>query len=124
MRVIAIPKNDTLLISYNEFDKIKKGAFISIYIPGPKVIIDKEGNDYGTYDFIKEIVEITKIFPHFVECKKFSRYFDKLNYAISPLNSLGKTPINLNVNEEDIDSSIIPSSNDTTIRVGDLARII
>lgn len=125
MKVIAIPNNKTVLISYDyNLDDVKVGKYVDVFLKGPKPII-VNGVNYGTYDYIKETLEITNIFKKFVECKKRGAYFNSQMKAIlSPLQTISRGSVDLDVDIDKIDETLELNNVDKTIRIGDSARLV
>ena len=81
--VIAIPTSKTVLINYGLKDGAKQGETLRIIQKGTDIIVN--GKNYGSYDAVKAVIEISMPYEKFSECKIF-KYF-KVN-VLSPLQSL------------------------------------
>lgn len=81
--VIAIPTSKTVLINYGLKDGAKQGETLRIIQKGPDIIINDK--NYGSYDAVKAVIEISMPYEKFSECKIFKCF--KVN-VLSPLQSL------------------------------------
>ena len=116
-KVIAIPDNKTVLINYGFNQHAEKGETLRIITKGKPLIIDNI--DYGTYDTVKAIIEITTPYEKFSECKVFS--YSQVN-VLSPLENLVNKTIkrSLEIPIQHTDNNIIAPPPVTPVQVGDI----
>lgn len=132
--IIRIIDKETIMINFGTNDnepffangidemEVKVGDKLQIIEPGPKIKDPITGESLGYYDSIKDILEITEMFPRFSICKKI----DRVTITSGPLaafgqlskNEIKETVVPLNVNEEDI-KPFQKDNNDKKIKVGD-----
>lgn len=120
-KVIEIVNQNTLLIDYGFSAGAQKGDCMRIVAIGEPVIID--GEDYGTLDTIKDVVEVVIPYEKFSVCQKITR---TVNNPLAPLFALQKTMTKLNPLNVDPDSMShrkIPNG-DSKIQIGDIAQKI
>lgn len=117
-KVIAIPNAQTILIDFGLKNGAKRGDTLRVITKGPNIVIDDK--NYGSYDAVKAIIEITTPFEKFSECKIFS--YTTVN-ILSPLQSL----LQQTRKNQDIFKGVIPTSTPvpppiTPIHVGDIVQ--
>ena len=115
-KIIAIENESTVLIDYGLNDGSKEGDVLRIIEPGEDLIIDDV--NYGSYDGIKAVIEVTAPYSQFSVCQRIVRSTTNL---FSPVSALLKTiarTIPLNVNKEDI-SKNLSAPKITPIKIGD-----
>jgi len=116
-KVIEIINNRALLIDYGTNDGAHHGDTLRIIDKGEPIIID--GIDYGTFDAIKDIVEVDIPYPKFSLCRKV--LYKKEN-LLNPLASFERTVRTLqpmNVDEKEVSNRKIPQP--SPIKNGDIA---
>ena len=94
----------------------QKGDVLRIIEPGEDLIIDDV--NYGSYDGIKAVIEVTAPYSRFSVCQRIVRSTTNL---FSPVSALQKTiarTIPLNVNKDDI-SKNLSAPKITPIKIGD-----
>lgn len=129
-KVIKILSKSSILINYGFKQGAKKRQRVRIVITGD----DIEFNDYhyGTYDFVKDELEIDKVFENFSECKKFimkpspfTRDLSSMTNAFSEFLGNSRIESELNVKENEITPLIEKFKEmDETIHLGDTVKII
>lgn len=115
-KIIAIENESTVLIDYGLNDGSKEGDVLRIIEPGEDLIIDDV--NYGSYDGIKAVIEVTAPYSQFSVCQRIVRSTTNL---FSPVSALQKTiarTIPLNVNKNDI-SKNLSAPKITPIKIGD-----
>lgn len=85
-KIIAIENETTVLINYGLNDGAKEGDVLRIIEPGEDLIID--GVNYGAYDGIKDIIEVTAPYAQFSVCQRIVR---RTSTLFSPVSVLQKT---------------------------------
>ena len=118
-KVVKIIDTQNIVINAGKEHYIKKGDKFEIYSIGEE-IEDLDGNSLGTLDTIKETVTVVTVFSKMCICQKIinpSSYFSKLGQLAQ---SATEEVDSLNVKQEDCSGGL---SNDTTIRIGDFARM-
>ena len=103
-KIIAIENESTVLIDYGLNDGSKEGDVLRIIEPGEDLIIDDV--NYGSYDGIKAVIEVTAPYSRFSVCQRIVRSTTNL---FSPVSALQKTiarTIPLNVNKDDISKNL------------------
>ena len=112
--VVEIVNNRELIVNYGIKDGAAMGDKVRIYEVGPTILHPETKEELGTYDFIKDYLEVTLCFDYFSICKKIIRK-EKNNFlAISALTG-GTTR---EVGEISVDE------NDFTNRKKDFSHII
>ncbi len=116
-KVIAIPNNKTILIDYGFNQHAKKGDTLRIITRGKPLIVN--GINYGSYDAVKAIIEVTVPYEKFSECKIFS--YSQVN-VLSPLENLVNKTIkkSLEIPIQHSDSNIITPPPITPVQVDDI----
>jgi hypothetical protein len=115
-KIIAIENENTVLINYGLNDGAKEGDVLRIIEPGEDLIID--GVNYGAYDGIKAVIEVTAPYARFAVCQRIVR---RTNTLFSPVSVLQKTiarTVPLNVSKDDI-STNLSAPVVTPIKIGD-----
>lgn len=117
-KVLEIVDAFTLLIDYGFNNGAKKGDTLRIIEKGKPVIVD--GNDYGTLDTVKDVVEVDTPYDKFSVCRKA---IYKTENPLNPLTSFEKTmrvlrPLNIEPIEVSHRELPTPPS---PIKKGDLA---
>lgn len=115
-KIIAIQNESTVLIDYGLNDGAKEGDVLRIIEPGEDLIID--GVNYGAYDGIKAVIEVTAPYARFAVCQRIVR---RTNTLFSPVSVLQKTiarTVPLNVSKDDI-STNLSAPVITPIKIGD-----
>ena len=115
-KIIAIENESTVLIDYGLNDGSKEGDVLRIIEPGEDLIIDDV--NYGSYDGIKAVIEVTAPYSRFSVCQRIVRSTTNL---FSPVSALQKTiarTIPLNVNKDDISKNLF-APKITPIKIGD-----
>lgn len=129
-KVIKILSKYSILIDYGYKQGAKKGKTIRVVKTGDEIIYND--TKYGTYDFVKEELQIVNVFENFSECRKFilkpspfTRDLTSMANSIASIISSSKQETELNVNEKEI-SPLIENFNeiDETIYLGDTVKII
>ena len=70
-KIIAIENESTVLIDYGLNDGSKEGDVLRIIEPGEDLIIDDV--NYGSYDGIKAVIEVTAPYSQFSVCQRIVR---------------------------------------------------
>ena len=115
-KIIAIENENTVLINYGLNDGAKEGDVLRIIEPGEDLIIDSV--NYGAYDGIKAVIEVTAPYARFAVCQRIVR---RTNTLFSPVSVLQKTiarTVPLNVSKDDI-STNLSAPVITPIKIGD-----
>ncbi|MFQ9744163.1 MAG: hypothetical protein ACLRYL_06540 [Veillonella parvula] len=84
--------------------------------PGEDLIID--GVNYGAYDGIKAVIEITAPYAQFSVCQRIVRRTSTLFSPVSVLQKTIARTVPLNVNKDDI-SDNLSAPKITPIKIGD-----
>jgi hypothetical protein len=118
-KIIEVIDNMTLLINYGFNDGAKKGDTLRIIDKGAPLIID--GIDYGTFDAVKDIVEVEIPYEKFSLCRNI--VYAKTNF-LNPLASFEKTMRSLrpmNVDEKSVSNRELPQP--SPIKKGDIVLL-
>lgn len=121
-QVIEIVNHSTILINAGANQKVKVGDLVRVIEKGDDVIDPDTKESLGTFDYIKDELEIVRVYPAFSVCKKIHR--ENIN-KLSPFSNLvtTKTSIkSLNVNKEQISNRNIKGN--PVISIGDLVVVI
>lgn len=103
-KIIAIENENTVLIDYGLDNGAKEGDVLRIIEPGEDLIIN--GVNYGAYDGIKAVIEVTAPYARFSVCQRIVR---RTSTIFSPVSVLQKTiarTVPLNVNKDDISANL------------------
>lgn len=117
-KVIKIPDETTIIISHKEQNLIV-GNKIAVYDPMSKIIDPDTKEVLGTYDFIKERLEIIEIYPKYAICRKYTKPVTTMRALAPILEGLmvkNHEDMILNVNPKD-NESLLPRN--TIINIGD-----
>lgn len=115
-KIIAIQNESTVLIDYGLNDGAKEGDVLRIIEPGEDLIID--GVNYGSYDGIKAVIEVTAPYPKFSTCQRIVRRTSTLFSPVSVLQKTIARTVPLNVSKDDI-STNLSAPVITPIKIGD-----
>ena len=115
-KIIAIENENTVLINYGLNDGAKEGDVLRIIEPGAALIID--GVNYGAYDGIKAVIEVTAPYARFAVCQRIVRRTSTLFSPVSVLQKTIARTVPLNVNKDDI-STNLSAPVITPIKIGD-----
>lgn len=115
-KIIAIENENTVLINYGLNDGAKEGDVLRIIEPGKDLIID--GVNYGAYDGIKAVIEVTAPYARFAVCQRIIRRTSTLFSPVSVLQKTIARTVPLNVNKDDI-SANLSAPIITPIKIGD-----
>ncbi len=123
-KIVAIPNTKTVLVTFDPFLNI--GDKLEIYATGPKIIDPETKDILGTYDIIKDLIEVTAKYDRFYECQKI-KMIDSGFMPISPLHELTQKKISaeMNLDHKDIDKELDNKRErllKEPIKVGDLVR--
>lgn len=134
-RVIKIIDEYSIVINGGLDDSISKGDEIDIFMEGD-VLIDpfNDNRELGTLDFIKDTLEVVEVYRNFSVCQKFEEKEiytpSAMERALEPTLRLtgqfkGSTQIKkirktIEIDEEEKSGRV---KGDSTIKIGDLARI-
>ena len=113
-KIIAIENENTVLINYGLNDGAKEGDVLRII--EPDLIID--GVNYGAYDGIKAVIEVTAPYARFSVCQRIVRRTSTLFSPVSVLQKTIARSVPLNVNKDDI-SANLSAPIITPIKIGD-----
>ncbi|MBM6823683.1 hypothetical protein H6A02_01615 [Veillonella magna] len=117
-KVIAIPNPQTILIDFGLNDGAQRGDTLRVITKGSNLIINDI--NYGSYDTIKAVIEITTPFEKFSECKVFS--YTTVN-VLSPLQSLLQQTRKSETSLKGVTPTAIPAPPPRTpIQVGDIVQ--
>ena len=103
-KIIAIENENTVLINYGLNDGAKEGDVLRIIEPGEDLIID--GVNYGSYDGIKAVIEVTAPYARFSVCQRIVRRTSTLFSPVSVLQKTIARTVPLNVNKDDISTNL------------------
>ena len=104
IKLLLLKTKNTVLINYGLNDGAKEGDVLRIIEPGEDLIID--GVNYGAYDGIKAVIEVTAPYARFAVCQRIVR---RTNTLFSPVSVLQKTiarTVPLNVSKDDISTNL------------------
>ena len=104
------------MINYGLNDGAKEGHFLRIIEPGEDLIID--GVNYGAYDGIKAVIEVTAPYARFAVCQRIVRRTNTLFRPVSVLQKTIARTVPLNVSKNDI-STNLSAPVITPIKIGD-----
>lgn len=119
-KVIKIIDDKTIVINAGSENYIKKDDKFEIFEVGKEVFDPDTKESLGTLDTIKIVLTVVTVLPKMCICQKLVKdstdeltNFMKSNFFI-------KKPATLNVDEKEISGGL---SNNSTIKIGDLARL-
>lgn len=115
-KIIAIQNESTVLIDYGLNNGAKEGDVLRIIEPGEDLIID--GINYGAYDGIKAVIEVTAPYAQFSICQRVVRRTSALFSPVSVLQKTMARTVPLNVSKDDISANISAPAI-TPIKIGD-----
>ena len=115
-KIIAIENENTVLINYGLNDGAKEGDVLRIIEPCEDLIIDCV--NYGAYDGIKAVIEVTAPYAQFSVCHRIIRRTGTLFSPVSVLQKTIARTVPLNVNKDDI-SANLSAPIITPIKIGD-----
>jgi hypothetical protein len=115
--VIDIVGEKSILIDYGRVHGAKRGRKIRIIIPGDMIIHPKTKEELGTFDYVKDELEIAVVYEKFSLCAKVKRTSTLSN----PISQIVTTQI-ITVDKEEISSR--KWVKDDVIRIGDIVQLI
>ncbi|NLJ70968.1 MAG: hypothetical protein GX328_05850 [Clostridiaceae bacterium] len=124
-KVIEIMNEKEILINYGYVDGAQKGDKVAIYIIGEPVTDPESGNSLGTFDAIKDELEIVSALEKFSVCRKYrsvSPLIKSFSAIMNPLTATKTESIPLDVNKEQISGR--EWKVEPTINLNDLVMII
>ncbi len=121
-KIIMIPNEFTVIASYKNKIELDIGDKVNVYITAAEIIDPETEQILGTYDLVKETLEIVELYEEYFICQKTSGNLD-FDFLLSPLLSdagLEKKAQILNV---DADQNLNLHTCDKTIKIGDLVKL-
>ena len=125
-KVTTIIDNYTIAINVGE-DIVSVNDKIEIYIPGPQ-ILDVDGkSELGRYDFVKDTLTVSNVFPKYSICKK---PYTKKASSLTNLSAMFDTAEYTDYHTIHIDSdettlvSFFDDKDTESIHIGDCIKLV
>lgn len=118
--VIEIIDDKRILIDYGIEDGAEEGEKVIVYTEGEEIIHPISKEPLGTYDTIKDTLEIVQTYNRFSLCMKIKRITVDIN-ALAGINRKITTTEHIKINENEATHRKKPSKE--AISVGDLVKV-